>query len=139
MRIPFVVYGLLYVMVELIGEQIETIGWPRLTTLEVATAVVNALVAVLAAVAVLIAADVLIRRWRRSAQAARAERARQAEEQLEDDGPLTVHAWRPQPPALPAGPAPSTPSAAYAVTAYVGGPNGGDWIDAEVVEDVHHL
>jgi uncharacterized protein (DUF58 family) len=139
MRIPFVVYGLLYVMVELIGEQIETIGWPRLTGLEVATAVVNALVAVIAAVAVLIAADVLFRRWRRAAQAARAARARQAEEELGDEVPLTVEAWRPEPLALPAGAPPPDPAAAQAATAYVDGPQGGDWVDAEVVEDVVHL
>src|SRR4051794_28988538 len=30
-RIPFIVYGLLYVLVELVGERLEEIGWPQLT------------------------------------------------------------------------------------------------------------
>jgi len=30
-RISFVVYGLLYIMVELVGAQLEQIGWPSLT------------------------------------------------------------------------------------------------------------
>jgi hypothetical protein len=135
MRISFLVYGLLYIMVELIGEQIEAIGWPHLTALEVATAVVNALVTVIVAVAVLIAGDVLVRRWRRSAHAWQLERARLAAEQEEDEATITVQAWRPEPLALPAGPPPSTPSAVYAANAYAGAPGEDDWIEAEIVED----
>jgi hypothetical protein len=134
MRIPFVIYGLLYIMVEVIGEQIEEIGWPQLTALEVATAVVHGLVTVIVVLAALIAADTLVRRSRRSAQAWRLERARAAEEAWVDDGPITVQAWRPEPLALPAGPPPSSPAAAYAASAYAPGAEA-DWIDAEVVED----
>jgi hypothetical protein len=103
-RISFVVYGLLYVMVELVGERLEEIGWPQLTALDVATAVVHAVFVLSVAVAALLALDLLARRWRRS----RAELlARRADEQDDEPvGPLTVQAWRPEPLALPAAPAP---------------------------------
>jgi hypothetical protein len=34
-RISFLVYGVLYVVVEIVGAQIEAIGWPQLTALDV--------------------------------------------------------------------------------------------------------
>jgi peptidoglycan/LPS O-acetylase OafA/YrhL len=139
MRISLVVYGLGYVMVELIGTQIEEIGWPRLTALQVATVVTNALVTVIVAVAVLIAIDVQVRRWRRSTQAWQRERTLRAAEQ-EEQGPIVVQAWRPDPLALPAGAAPLSPSAAYGAGAYACAPRAdGDWIEGEIVEDGHLL
>jgi hypothetical protein len=103
-RIPFIVYALLYVLVELVGERLEEIGWPQLTPLDVATAVVHAVFTVSVGVAALLALDLLGRRWRRSRHELLVRRA--AEQAEENAGPLTVHAWRPAPLALPAAPPP---------------------------------
>jgi hypothetical protein len=105
-RISFVVYGLLYIMMELVGARLEQIGWPSLTPLDVATAVVHALFAVSVCVAVLLGLDVAARRWRRARLAYLIERARLAEEA--EPATVTVEAWRPEPLALPAGPTPVT-------------------------------
>ena len=104
MRISFVVYGLLYVMVELVGAQLESVGWPQLTALDVATAVVHAVFTVSVGLAALLALDVLGRHWRRARQAALLARAQEAED--DEPGTITVQAWRPEPLALPAGPTP---------------------------------
>jgi hypothetical protein len=106
-RISFVVYGLVYVMIELIGAQLERIGWPSLTPLDVATAVVHALFAVSVCIAVLLGLDVAARRWRRARLAYLVEQARLTEQEPEP-GTMTVQSWRPEPLALPAGPTPVT-------------------------------
>jgi hypothetical protein len=98
------VYGLLYIMFELVGARLEQIGWPSLTPLDVATAVVHALLAVSVCVAVLLGLDVAARRWRRARLAYLVERARLAEEA--EPATVTVESWRPEPLALPAGPTP---------------------------------
>jgi hypothetical protein len=122
MRISFVVYGLLYIVVELIGARLEEIGWPRLTALDVATAVVHAILTVAIAVAVLVALDIGGRHWRRSMHAWHQERARLAAEA--EQAPVTVHAWRLQPAALPAGPSSAPFTGPDYATATGGGPGG---------------
>jgi hypothetical protein len=121
MRVAFAVYGLLYVVIEIVGYQLEQVGWPEITALDVATAVTNALLTVAVLVAALVAIDVLGHRWRRHRRALAAERARLAAEEWTEAEPLTVPAWRPEPLALPAAaaPAPSGPArSAYAPNAY---------------------
>jgi peptidoglycan/LPS O-acetylase OafA/YrhL len=110
MRVSFLVYGVLYVVIEMVGHQLDAVGWPQLTALDVATAVVNALLVVAVGIAVLVAVDVLGHRWRRRIRAWRAEQARLAEEQ--EQAPITVRAWRPGRLALTAGPVP-TPYAGH--------------------------
>ncbi len=105
MRVSFLVYGVLYVVVEIVGAQLESIGWPQLTPLDVATAVTNACLTVAVGVAVLVGLDVGGRRGRRSIQAWRQERARPAEQYRAELPPIGVPSWRPEPLALPAGPA----------------------------------
>jgi hypothetical protein len=105
-RISFVVYALVYVMIELVGARLEQIGWPELTPLDVATAVVHALFAVSVCIAVLLGLDLLGRHWRRARQAYLLEQARLAD-QAEPET-VTVTSWRPGPLALPAGPTPVT-------------------------------
>lgn len=105
MRISFVVYGLLYVMAELVGARLEELGWPRLTALDVATAITSALFTVSIGAAVLVGLDVAGRHWRRQRHAWALDRARLAEEA--EPRTITVQAWRPEPLALPAGPTPA--------------------------------
>jgi len=115
-RVSFLVYGVLYVVVEIVGAQIEAIGWPQLTALDVATAVANACLTVAVGIAVLVGADVGGRRWHRSMLAWREERARLAAESWDEPGTITVSSWRPEPPALPAGRAwEPAPGGGYAV------------------------
>jgi hypothetical protein len=123
-RVSFLVYGVLYVVVEIVGQQLETIGWPRLTPLDVATAVTNACLTVAVGIAVLVGLDVGGRRWRRTVRAWRAERVRTAEELWADQPPIEVPSWRAEPLALPAGrpPAPDAPNPDYAAAPSSGRP-----------------
>jgi hypothetical protein len=117
MRVAFAVYGALYVVVEIVGHQLEQVGWPQITALDVATAITNAFLTVAVLVAVLVGMDVLGHRWRRHLQALRLEQARLAAEAWSDPQPVTVPSWRPAPLALPAGPTPvATASAGNAYT-----------------------
>jgi hypothetical protein len=106
MRVAFSVYGVLYVVIEVVAHQLEQVSWPELTALDVATALTHAFLTVAVLVAALVAVDLLGHRWRRHRRAVAAERARLAAEAWTADGPLTVRAWRPEPLALPASPAP---------------------------------
>jgi hypothetical protein len=107
MRVAFLVYGVLYVVIEIVGYQLEQVSWPEITALDVATAVTNAFLTVAVLVAVLVAVDVLGHRWRRHLRSVRLERARLAAAEWIDAEPITVQAWRPEPLALPAGRAPA--------------------------------
>jgi hypothetical protein len=124
MRVAFVVYGALYVVLEIVGHELSQVSWPEITALDVATALTNALLTVAVLVAVLVAIDVLGDRWRRRLRAVALERARLATAEWADPEPITVQAWRPEPLALPAAPVvtPHRPSApredAYADNAY---------------------
>ncbi|SFL08397.1 hypothetical protein [Geodermatophilus ruber] len=113
MRVSFLVYGVLYVVIEMVGHQLALVGWPQLTPLDVASAVADAGLTVAVGVAVLVALDVGGRRWRGSVQAWREEQARRAEE-FWAQPPLDVPSWRPAPLALPAGPSAAPPPADYA-------------------------
>ena len=104
MRIAFLVYGVLYVVIEIVGHELSQVSWPEITALDVATALTNALLTVAVLVAVLVAIDLLGHRWRRHLRAAALERARLATQEWADPEPITVQAWRPAPLALPAPP-----------------------------------
>ena len=108
MKVAFAVYGLLYVVIEVVGYQLERVSWPEITALDVAPAVTNAFLTVAVLVAVLVAADVLGHRWRRHRRALAVERARLAAQDWTEPEPLTVQAWRPEPLALPAAPRPAS-------------------------------
>ncbi|WP_369138909.1 hypothetical protein [Modestobacter versicolor] len=103
MRVAFLVYGVLYVVIEVVGHQLAQVSWMEVTALDVATAVADAFLTVAVLVAVLVAVDVLGNRWHRHVQAARLEAARRAAEEWADPEPITVPSWRPAPLALPAG------------------------------------
>ena len=91
MRTAFLVYGLLYVAVEVVGHQIEQVGWPRLTALDVATACAQAALAVVVLIGLLVAGDIAAHRWRRR------QRDRAVAELAEwtEPEPLVVESWRP--------------------------------------------
>jgi hypothetical protein len=112
MRVAFLVYGVLYVVIEVVGHQLSQVAWPEITALDVATALTNAFLTVAVLVGVLVAVDVLGHRWHRHLQAARLEEARRAAEEWADEwvdaAPITVPSWRPGPLALPAGTPPAT-------------------------------
>src|SRR3954468_8120536 len=90
MRVAFLVYGVLYVVIEIVGYQLEQVSWPEITALDVATALTNAFLTVAVLVAVLVAADVLGHRWRRHLAAVRLEEARLAAQEWVAAEPLTV-------------------------------------------------
>jgi hypothetical protein len=104
MRVAFLVYGVLYVVIEIVGYQLEQVTWPKITALDVATALTNAFLTVAVLVAVLVAIDVVGHRWRRYLHAVALEKARLATEEWAAQEPITVQSWRPAPLGLPAGP-----------------------------------
>jgi hypothetical protein len=125
MRVSFLVYGVLYVVIEMIGHALETVGWARVTPLDVASALTDALLFVVVCIALVVASDVARRRWGPALLAWHQERLRaHAEAQSEavwGDGPIGVTSWRPEPIALPAGPQPATATSAggtYAAATY---------------------
>jgi hypothetical protein len=113
MRVSFLVYGVLYVVVEIVGNQLETVGWPQVTPLDVATALTDAFLTIVICIAVVVAVDIGRRRWGPALRTWHEERLRRAGEAgIEvawDDRPIGVRSWRREPLALPA-PAPSVPA-----------------------------
>ena len=91
-RVSLVVYGVLYVVLEMVGHQLELVGWSEVTALDVATAVTDACLIVAICGAVLLGP-----RARRPALAAdRAARENTSYTEW-DDGPIEVTSWRPEP------------------------------------------
>ncbi|MGY1722923.1 hypothetical protein [Blastococcus sp. SYSU DS0533] len=112
MRIWLLAYGVLYVVVEMVGHRLESIGWPRLTALDVATAVTDACLTVSITLAVLLAGQLVMHRWAPVAAAALRPPAPPA---FLVDRPIGVRSWRPEPLALPA----ATPARdPYSIGAY---------------------
>lgn len=64
MRIAFVVYGLLYLVIEMIVHQLEAVAWREVSPLLIATAITDAMLVVAVLAAVLVAADLTKHRWR---------------------------------------------------------------------------
>ncbi len=95
MRVSFLVYGVLYVVLEVVGYQLEQVGWADVSGLDVATAMTDAFLTVAVGAAVLLALDLGARRWRRSMEAWHLERAGLHGEIWDED--LDVPSWRPAP------------------------------------------
>lgn len=91
MRLPILVYGVLYVVLEMVGQALETVGWRRVTPLHVVSALVDALLAIVLAIAVLVLWDVGRQRW---GPAVRAWQARQIAAVEEPYEALGVPSWR---------------------------------------------
>jgi hypothetical protein len=114
MRVSFLVYGVLYVAFEIVGNQLETVGWPAITPLDVAAALTDALLAIVICIALVVLFDVGRQRWGPALRAWNEERLRLAAEEawaevVWDVEPIGVRSWRREPLALPA-PVPSAPA-----------------------------
>ena len=95
------VYGVLYVVMEMIGHQLSLVGWSKVSALDVATAVTDTLLIVAVCGAVLLALELGAQRW------LRVRRVRENAGHAEwDDAPIEVTSWRPEPGA-PSSPASS--------------------------------
>jgi hypothetical protein len=120
MRVSFLVYGVLYVAVEIVGNQLETVGWPKITPLDVAEALTDAMLAIVICIAIVVGVDLGRERWGPALRAWHQERLRLAAEAREhpaevvwDDEPIGVRSWRPEPIALPSGAASASPGGTY--------------------------
>jgi hypothetical protein len=107
MRLAFWVYGLLYLLFEVIGQQLESVGWVHLTALDVAEAITHAALVVAIVLAVVVLGRLGAERLAHSIDVWHA--ARQSDSSLDDDSPddvetITVTSWRDEPLALTAGP-----------------------------------
>jgi hypothetical protein len=107
MRLAFWAYGLLYLLFEVIGQQLESIGWVRLTALDVADAVTQAALVVAIVLAVVVLGQLGAERLRRRIDQWHTER--QLKESVDDPSftdveTITVTSWRDEPLALTAGP-----------------------------------
>jgi hypothetical protein len=92
MRLPILVYGVLYVVLEMVGHKLEAVGWGRVTRLHVASALVDALLAIVVAIAVVVAFDLGRQRW---APALRAWQERQLRSADGQGDAIGVASWRP--------------------------------------------
>jgi hypothetical protein len=108
MRVSFLVYGVVYVVIELIGAALEDVGWGRITALDVATAVTDACLTVAIVLAALLAAKLATQRWGHTARQWWQSIGRP--EVVWDDEPIGVRSWRPAPLELPSGPAEVPPT-----------------------------
>lgn len=100
MRVSFLVYGVLYVVLEMVGHQLGRIGWAEVSGLDVATAVTDALLTVAVCAAVVLTADLALKRWGRQI---RSRLARREPDEAEIwDGPIEVRSWRAEPLAVTA-------------------------------------
>src|SRR3954467_13172409 len=62
-RVSFLVYGVVYVVIEMVGAALEDVGWARITALDVATAITDACLAVALVLAALLAVKLGAQRW----------------------------------------------------------------------------
>jgi hypothetical protein len=115
-RVSLLVYGALYVVFEVVGYQLQQIGWTDISALDVATAVTDALLTVTVCAAVLLALDLGAQRWRRSMEAWHLERAGLHGETR--DEPIGMTSWRPAPLVISAERVEEPPKRAYTGNPY---------------------
>lgn len=96
MRLAIVVYGVLFVVLEMVGHYLGTVDWSLITPLDVAAALVDVFLAVVVAMAILVVYDLGRRRW---APVFRAWQRRQLRPAAPHE-PIGVASWRTGPGAL---------------------------------------
>jgi hypothetical protein len=106
MRVSFLVYGVVYVVIEMIGAALEDVGWARITALDVATAITDACLTVALVLAALLAAKLGTQRWGGSVRGWWDALGHPEPDVVWDDEPIGVRSWRPAPPELDAPPSP---------------------------------
>jgi hypothetical protein len=104
MRVSFLVYGVVYVVIEMIGAALENVGWGRITGLDVATAVTDACLTVALVLAGLLAVKLGVRRWGGTVRGWWNALGHSEPEVVWDDEPIGVRSWRPAPQELNAAP-----------------------------------
>jgi hypothetical protein len=92
-KVWLLVYGALYVAFEVVGYQLEQIGWADISRLDVATALTDAFLTVALCAAALVTLDLGAERWRRWMTARQLERAGRHDEIWDEPLP----SWRPAP------------------------------------------
>ena len=100
-------YGLVYVMFEVVGHQLESVGWVRLTPLDIAEATTDAALVVAVLLALVVIGHLGTDRFRHSMAEWRAERDLESSVDdlaFDDLETITVTSWRDEPLALNAGP-----------------------------------
>jgi hypothetical protein len=115
-KVWLLVYGALYVVFEVVGHQLEQIGWTDISGLDVATALTDAFLTVAVCAAALVALDLGAQRWRRAMTARQLERAARHDEIW--DEPLPVTSWRPAPLSIRAERVDEPPKSAYTGNPY---------------------
>lgn len=100
MRVSFLVYGVLYVVLEVVGYHLEQIGWTDISALDVATALTDAFLVLAVCAAGVLAMDQGARRWGRSMADWRLQQAHDHGESC--DQAAVVPSWRPAPLAVTA-------------------------------------
>lgn len=125
MRVPALVYVLVYLVVELIGAQLAAVEWRHITALMVAAAVADALLVVAVLVAGLVTADLTKHRWRPVVHTWLHEHARPhagwwGAHRHHEDGceVVEVTSWRPEPLALPVGSPAVPPTVTFVAPTY---------------------
>jgi hypothetical protein len=103
-------------VVEMVGYQLEQVGWAEVSGLDVATAVTDALLTVAVCAAVLLAADLARKRWGPAARAWLVERAH-PEAEIWDES-IEARSWRPEPLAVTAERVAPRPQESYARNPY---------------------
>lgn len=109
-------YGVLYVVVEIVGQHLADVGWRQITTMDVATAVTDAGLLVAVVLATLLATKLGAQRWGPTVHAW--WRRLGHPEVVWDDDILDVRSWRPAPAEIAAPP----PQAPRAHSTYAGNP-----------------
>ncbi len=100
-RVSFLVYGVAYVVLEMVGYQLEQIGWASVSALDVATAVTDACLAVALVLAGLLGAKLAAERWGATVRA-RWDALGRPDVVWDDEAPIDPASWRPAPLTVPA-------------------------------------
>ena len=95
MRVALLVYGVVYVVIEMIGAALENVGWGRISGLDVATAVTDACLDVALVLAGLLAVKLGVRRWGGTVRRCWRALGHPETEVVWDDEPIGVRSWRP--------------------------------------------